>query len=128
MIRKMLVGAAAIAVMAPSLAFAQASTATGAVGGAAVGVVVGGPVGAVVGGAVGATVGAAAEPPAEVRAYVVKERRPSVAVREEVVVGRPLPKQVVLYDIPNSSYDYSVVNDQRVIVEPGTRKVLYIVN
>jgi hypothetical protein len=128
MMRKMLVGAAALAVMAPGLAFAQASTATGAVGGAAVGAVVGGPVGAVVGGAVGATVGAAAEPPAEVRSYVVQERRPSVRVSEEVVVGRPLPRQVVLYNIPNSQYEYSVVNDQRVIVEPGTRKVVYIVN
>jgi hypothetical protein len=128
MIRKMLVGGAALAVMVPGLAFAQASTATGAVGGAAVGAVVGGPVGAVVGGAVGATVGAAAEPPAEVRSYVVQERRPSVTVREEVSVGRPLPRQVVVYEVPNSDYEYAVVNGQRVIVEPGTRKVVYIVN
>ena len=48
----MLASAVAIAVMAPTLAWAQASTATGAVGGAAAGAVVGGPVGAVVGGTV----------------------------------------------------------------------------
>lgn len=124
---KILAGAIALSLFAPAAAYAQASTATGAVGGAAVGAVVGGPVGAVVGGAVGATVGAAAEPPAEVRTYVVKERRPSVRVREEVSVGHPLPPRVALYSIPNSDYEYTVVNDQRVIVDPGTRKVVYIV-
>lgn len=128
LIGAMLLGLAAPAIAAPNAAFAQASTATGAVGGAAVGAVVGGPVGAVVGGAVGATVGAAAEPPPEVRTYVMKERRASVRVQQEVVVGQPLPSNVVLYEIPNSNeYEYTVVNDRRVIVEPKTRKVVYIV-
>ncbi|MEP9352633.1 DUF1236 domain-containing protein [Xanthobacter sp. KR7-65] len=118
----------AVPVLAPAAAFAQASTATGAVGGAAVGAVVGGPVGAVVGGAVGATVGAAAEPPQEVRTYVMKERRPSVRVQQEVVVGQPLPEGVAIYDIPQTKdYEYTVVNDRRVIVDPRTRKVVYIV-
>ena len=72
--KHMIVSAVAIAVMAPTLAFAQASTATGAVGGAAAGAVVGGPVGAVVGGTVGAAVGAAAEPPAEVCTYATPSR------------------------------------------------------
>src|SRR4051812_49705887 len=62
--KHMLASAVAIVVLAPSLAFAQASTATGAVGGAAAGAVVGGPVGAVVGGTVGAAVGAAGGAPA----------------------------------------------------------------
>ncbi|MBN8918964.1 MULTISPECIES: DUF1236 domain-containing protein [unclassified Xanthobacter] len=115
-------------VIVPTVAFAQASTATGAIGGAAVGAVVGGPVGAVVGGVVGAGVGAAAEPPQEVRTYVMKERRPSVRLQQEVVVGEPLPSNVVLYDIPdNNQYGYTVVNDRRVIVDPRTRKVVYIV-
>lgn len=122
------IAALAAPVIAPAAAFAQASTATGAVGGAAVGAVVGGPVGAVVGGVVGAGVGAAAEPPQEVRTYVMKERRPSVRMEQEVVVGRQLPPSVTLYDIPQSSeYEYTVVNDRRVIVEPKTRKVVYIV-
>lgn len=119
---------AGLAALSPAAALAQASTATGAVGAAAVGAVVGGPVGAVVGGAVGATVGAAAEPPAEVRTYVLKERRPSVRVQQEVVVGQPLPSSVVLYEIPDTdAYEYTVVNDRRVIVEPRSRKVVYIV-
>jgi hypothetical protein len=125
----MLASAVAIAVMAPAYAFAQASTATGAVGGAAAGAVVGGPVGAVVGGTVGAAVGAAAEPPAEVRTYVTRERVPSVRVTEEVVVGEPLPATVVLRPVPNhADYSFAVVNEKRVIVEPRTRKVIQIID
>ena len=114
-------------VIAPTLALAQASTATGAVGGAAAGAVVGGPVGAVVGGTVGAAVGAAAEPPPEVRTYVMKEEIPSVAVQEEVVVGRELPSTVEIRRVPtHQEYAYAVVNHRRVIVDPGTRKIVKI--
>jgi Protein of unknown function (DUF1236) len=124
----MLASAIAIAVMAPTLAWAQASTATGAVGGAAAGAVVGGPVGAVVGGTVGAAVGAAGEPPAEVRTYVTREQVPSVRVTEKIVVGEPLPATVVLRPVPNhAEYSFAVVNDRRVIVEPRTRRVIQII-
>jgi hypothetical protein len=124
----MLASIVGIAVLAPTLAFAQASTATGAVGGAAAGAVVGGPVGAVVGGTVGAAVGAANEPPAEVRTYVTRESVPSVRVTEQVVVGEPLPATVVLRPVPNhAEYSFAVVNDRRVIVEPKTRKVIQII-
>lgn len=124
----MLASAVAIAVMAPTFAFAQASTATGAVGGAAAGAVVGGPVGAVVGGTVGAAIGAAAEPPVEVRTYVTREMVPSVRVTEKVVVGEPLPATVVLRPVPNyTEYSFAVVNEKRVIVEPRTRKVIQII-
>lgn len=124
----MIATAFALTVMSPSLALAQASTGAGAVGGAAAGAVVGGPVGAVVGGTVGAAVGAAAEPPAEVRTYVVKENAPSITVRERIVVGEPLPATVVLRPVPNhAEYSFAVVNNQRVIVEPKSRKVIQII-
>jgi hypothetical protein len=125
---RLLISLVAASVVAPSLAFAQASTATGAVGGAAAGAVVGGPVGAVVGGTVGAVVGSAAEPPREVITYVQRERLPSVAVQERVVVGEPLPTSVQFRAVPNhTEFGYAVVNNQRVIVEPKTRKVIKIV-
>lgn len=125
---RLIASAFALAMLSPAVAFAQGSTAAGAVGGAAVGAVVGGPVGAVIGGVAGASIGAAGEPPAEVRSYVVRERQPSVRVEREVVVGEPLPDNVRLYTIPdNSNYEYTVVNDRRVIVEPRTRKVIQIV-
>lgn len=125
---RLIVSAFALAMLSPAVAFAQGSTAAGAVGGAAIGAVVGGPVGAVVGGVAGASIGAAGEPPQEVRSYVVRERQPSVRIEREVVVGEPLPDTVRLYTIPdNNNYEYTVVNDRRVIVEPRTRKVIQIV-
>jgi hypothetical protein len=124
---KLLAAVAALSLV-PAVAFGQASTATGAVGGAAVGAVVGGPVGAVVGAGVGGTVGMAAEPPAPVVTYVEREDIPSVAVQEHVVVGEPLPATVTLHTVPKyKQYSYAVVNNKRVIVEPRSRKVVKII-
>jgi hypothetical protein len=113
----------------PSAALAQANAVGGAVGGAAVGGVVGGPVGAVVGAAVGGTVGAATEPPPDaVVTYVEREDVPSVTVREHVVVGEALPDTVVIHKVPqHEKYAYAVVNKQRVIVDPRSRKVIKII-
>jgi hypothetical protein len=62
--RKFLIGATALAMLAitPSVASAQASTAGGVAIGAGTGFLIGGPPGAVVGGIIGGGVGAAAEP------------------------------------------------------------------
>ncbi|HEY4142709.1 MAG TPA: DUF1236 domain-containing protein [Pseudolabrys sp.] len=125
---RFIVALLAATTLAPAAAFAQASTAGGAVGGAVVGGAVGGPVGAVVGAGVGATVGLAAEPPGEVVTYVQREQAPSVVVEERVVVGEPLPSTVELRSVPqHTEYRYAVVNNQRVIVEPKTRKVIKII-
>jgi hypothetical protein len=60
--------------------------------------------------------------------YVQREEIPSVAVRERVVVGEPLPATVQLRSVPqHTEYRYAVVNNQRVIVEPKTRKVIKII-
>lgn len=107
---------------------------TGAAGGAVTGAVVGGPVGAVVGGVAGAAVGVVLTPQETVQArrYVVTQRRPSIRVREDVVVGYRLPPRVAVYPVPpqvglRSNYEYAIVNDRRVLVDPGTREVVYIV-
>jgi hypothetical protein len=124
-----LLAATAVLALSPAVAFAQASTVGGAVGGAAVGGVVGGPVGAVVGAGVGGAVGNVAEPPREVITYVQREELPSVAVQERVIVGQPLPATVELRTVPqHTEYSYAVVNNQRVIVEPRSRKVVKIIN
>jgi hypothetical protein len=98
------------------------------------GAVVGGPVGAVVGGVAGAAVGGAltAEESTRVRSYVVAQRRPSIRVSEEVVVGQPLPPRVRLYSVPQTvglqnSYSYTIVNDQAVLVDPQTREVVQVI-
>ena len=52
----------------------------------------------------------------------------SVVVREEVVVGQPLPETVVLTPVPShQDYSYAVVNNRRVVVEPRTRQVIRII-
>ena len=127
-----LIWTAVATIFVPAVAFAQApppgaTTTTGVVGGAVTGAVVGGPVGAVVGGIIGGTIGAAAEPPVEVRTYVMRERVPSVRVADNIVVGQPLASTVAVRPVPQyPQYGYAVVNDRRVIVEPKTRQVIKI--
>lgn len=119
----------AVSLLASSAAFAQSTTATGAVNGARTGGEVAGPVGEVVGGTVGAAVGAGLEIPNAVITSIQGERAPSVTVRERVVVGEPLPSTVQLRPVPNyTEYRYAVVNDRRVIVEPRTRKIVKIID
>jgi hypothetical protein len=123
-----LLAATAVLALSPAVAFAQASTVGGAVTGAVVGGVVGGPVGAVIGAGVGGTVGTAAEPPGEVVTYVQREEIPSVAVQERIVVGQQLPDTVELRTVPqHTEYSYAVVNNERVIVEPHSRKVIKVI-
>jgi hypothetical protein len=111
-----------------TLVMAQSTTVEGAQRGAAEGGAAAGPLGAAVGGTVGAAVGAIVEVPNAVITSVQGANAPSVVVRERVVVGEPLPSTVVLREVPNhTEYRYAVVNDQRVIVEPRSRKVIRII-
>jgi hypothetical protein len=110
----------AASLLASGAAFAQSTT----VEGARNGVRAGGDIG----GTVGAAVGAGLEIPNAVITSVQGERAPSVVVRERVIVGEPLPAEVELRPVPHyTQYDYAVVNDRRVIVEPRTRKVIKII-
>lgn len=101
--------------------------ATGAVAGA----IIGGPIGAAVGGVAGATIGgatgAAAEPPPEVRTYVTSNQVDPVYLEGEVVVGASLPETVELREIPDYEYRYVNVNNQPVLVEPGSRRIVYVI-
>ncbi|OWW02353.1 hypothetical protein ATY81_22180 [Rhizobium sp. R72] len=125
------VGIAAVLLLASTSAFAQSSTVTGAAGGAATGAVVGGPAGAAVGGIVGGVAGSLLEPPPQqVVTYVQQVPAPSerVVVKQKVVVGQPLPETVVVTPVPDDpKYAYAIVNDERVIVEPSSRKVIQVI-
>lgn len=114
-----------------SPAMAQEGTVTGAAGGAVTGAIVGGPVGAAVGGVVGAIAGTAlAPPPPKVVTYVQEQPLPAqpIMIERQVVVGEPLPQEVVLTTIPEDpAYAYAVVNNQRVIVDPQTYVVVGVV-
>ena len=114
---------------APAIASAQSTTHQGAASGAAAGSQVGGPIGGIVGGTVGAAVGLAAEIPNAFITSVERANTPSVVIQEPVVVGERLPGTVRLHTVreyPN--YRYAVVNDQRVIVEPRSRKIIHIID
>jgi hypothetical protein len=68
----------------------------------------------------------------EVRDYVIKEgRASSVTIDGDLAVGAILPSDVEIHAIEGvptaTKYRYAVVNDRRVIVEPGTRKVIQII-
>jgi hypothetical protein len=38
-----------------------------------------------------------------------------------------LPPELVIYEVPGSPHGYAVVNGTTVLIEPATRKVVYIV-
>jgi hypothetical protein len=115
------VAALALTVAIPSLALAQddnraAGGVGGALGGAAVGTVVGGPIGAVVGAGVGAIVGSSLP------------GQPSVVYDRPVVVGEALPDTITVYPVPRyNDYDYAIVNNHRVIIDPRTRRVVRVI-
>jgi hypothetical protein len=120
--------AVAALVLAPALASAQNVVRDSAREGANAGGQVLGPVGAAVGGTVGAAVGTAVAIPDAVVTSVRGERVPSVVVHERIAVGEPLPDTVVLHEVPRyREYRYAVVNDQRVIVDPRTRRIIRVV-
>ena len=114
----------------PVNAGAAAGAATaGAVGGA-VGAVVGAPLGAAAG-IVGGLTGAMAP---RFHHYVVEEHVPSYAWEghPHVVVGEVLPAEgVTLYPVPPeygvSRYEYTVVDETPVLVDPSTRRVVEVV-
>jgi hypothetical protein len=134
MSRKILLTAVLAAALAPAAAYAQsggatAGAATGAVGGA----IVGGPVGAVVGGVTGAIVGGIADQQQpEFHQYVVKQNVPSYTYKEQVHVGAVLPNSgVTYYEVPSQykvkGYRYTVVNNTPVLVDPGSHKIVQVI-
>jgi hypothetical protein len=100
----------------------------GARRGAADGAAVAGPLGAAVGSIVGGAIGVVEPPPPPVVTYVERERVPSVVVHEKIAIGEPLPQTVIIHKVPqHEDYAYAVVNNERVIVEPSSRRVIKII-
>lgn len=130
------VAAAAMLCLGPAV-YAQGLQ-RGAQEGATRGEEMAGPLGAVVGGAIGAAVGTAngilgIDRRERFRIYARAERRPSFAYRAPVRVGTVLPEDgIVYYDVPRefeiSGYNYTIVNDHPVLVEPGTRRIVEVID
>lgn len=96
-----------------------------------------GPVGAIVGGTIGGVVGGVAgvlgvDQRPRFRTYVSGQNRVSYQYRDNLAVGVVLPNEgVTYYDVPEEygarGYRYTVVNGRTVLVEPGTRRIVEIV-
>jgi hypothetical protein len=93
-----IIGAVAVVLLAPSTGRAQntGSTQTG---------------GATAGGIVGWTL----------------PGRPPAAYARPLVIGRPLPQSVPVYPVPGqNAYNYTMIGNRRVIVEPGSNRVVRV--
>ena len=128
------VGVPVVTYEAPDNDAAAGGVATGAATGAIAGALIGGPIGAAVGGVAGAAAGGvtgaavdAIDPPDEVRTYVTTNQVDPVYLEGEVVVGAGLPETVQLREIPDYEYRYVYVNGQPVLVEPESRRIVYVV-
>ncbi|BCG95628.1 MULTISPECIES: DUF1236 domain-containing protein [Mesorhizobium] len=63
-----------------------------------------------------------------IREYVHKQPLASVKLPGvELNVGTALPDTVELREVPNVKYRYVVVDNQTVLVDPGTRKIVKII-
>ena len=103
------------------LALPFAASAQGVVGGAA----------GAVGGGVAGLLGVDQQP--RFHAYVQREHRRSYSYDRPVAVGAELPGEgVSYYDVPSEygvkNYRYTVVNDQTVLVDPRTHRIVEVIN
>ncbi|MDW6022132.1 DUF1236 domain-containing protein [Mesorhizobium sp. BAC0120] len=119
------------AITRPGSPGTTAGVVTGGAAGAVTGAVIGGPVGAAIGGAAGmvagGATGAAIDPPVRVRSYVRTHRVEPLYLKQRVAVGATLPDTVELRPIPDYEYQYVYLNDRPVLVEPQSRRVVYVV-
>lgn len=125
--------------IASSLAAQAQGIPQGAQRGAEEAAAVGGPVGGVVGGAIGGAVGAVGgllgvEEGPRFREYVIREHRSVYVPGVEPRVGMILPPSgITYYAVPPEfgvapRYRYAIVNDYVVLVDPGTRAVVQVVD
>ena len=69
-----------------------------------------------------------------IKEYVVKEKIEPVTVKEQIVVGTALPAEIQLRPAPTawgptfSTYHYVYSNNNVVLVEPSSRKVVQIID
>ncbi|RWC82827.1 MULTISPECIES: DUF1236 domain-containing protein [unclassified Mesorhizobium] len=63
-----------------------------------------------------------------IKEYVKKQPLASVKVPGvELSLGTALPDTVELHEVPNVKYRYTVIDDRTVIVDPGTHKIIKII-
>lgn len=65
-------------------------------------------------------------PPSAVSTYVTTNRVDPIVLDREVVIGADLPRTVELQPIPDYRYQYVYVDEQPVLVDPATRRIVYV--
>lgn len=68
----------------------------------------------------------AVTPPPSVGMYVNANAADSYVYPGDVVVGARLPQTVTLNNVPDYRYQYVYVNDTPVLVDPATRRIVYV--
>ncbi|MBR0726398.1 DUF1236 domain-containing protein [Bradyrhizobium manausense] len=67
------------------------------------------------------------------RDYVVEQRVPAFSIPDRVVVGATLPETgITYYDVPQrfgaTTYRYTVINGETVLVEPRSRRIVEVMD
>ncbi|MER9669554.1 DUF1236 domain-containing protein [Mesorhizobium sp. M0203] len=63
-----------------------------------------------------------------IKEYVKKQPLASVKIPGvELNIGSTLPDTVELHEVPNVKYRYVVVDNRTVVVDPGTRKIVKVI-
>ena len=63
-----------------------------------------------------------------IREYVEKQPLASVKIPGvELNIGSTLPETVELHEVPDVEYRYVVVDNRTVVVDPGTRRIVKII-
>ncbi len=65
-------------------------------------------------------------PPETVRTYIETNPTETVRLGGDVVVGAEVPDDVTFQTIPDYEYRYTRINDRPVLVDPGTRRIVYV--
>jgi uncharacterized protein YraI len=65
-------------------------------------------------------------PPETVRTYIETNPGQTVRLGGDVVVGAEVPADVTYQTIPDYDYRYVRINDRPVLVDPGTRRIVYV--
>jgi hypothetical protein len=125
------------------MTFPLAAQAQGVIGGAeqgsANGAAVAGPVGAVVGGAVGAVTGGVSgllgvDQLPRFREFLLSQPHPQFVYDKPIRSGVVLPlENITYYPVPpefgvSPDYRYAIINQEAVIVDPRTRRIIQVID
>lgn len=89
--------------------------------------VIGGPAAIAGGVLIGSLIGSTADPDVETITYVSQNPVDPIFIQGEPIVGAVIPAEVELATVPDTTYLYTNLNGQPVLVEAENREIVYIV-